>query len=163
MVTTFVVFSSSCEKYNGRRLNPLAVTTFPECSCSAIVCVIQSSTTGYTAANSSGVIAETPVAGEKADAVAIPSHKPIAIVLDFMNPCRSRWRLWGRWQAGVGSLFNTGRARCVLGSTRSGGQAPILCPRSLRFGTRDGFFWYLRTVQYLAIIGKKPSIVKGWK
>ena len=100
MVTTFVVFNSSCERYNGRRLNPLAVTTFPECSCSAIVCVIQSSTTGYTAANSSGVIAETPVAGEKADAVAIPSHKPIAIVLDFMNPRRPPRRLWGvLWQA----------------------------------------------------------------
>ena len=100
MVTTFVVFNSSCERYNGRRLNPLAVTTFPECSCSAIVCLIQSSTTGYTAANSSGVIAETTVAGEKADAVAIPSHKPIAVTLDFMNPRRSPRRLWGGlWQA----------------------------------------------------------------
>src|SRR6516164_5834287 len=119
---------------------------------------------GYTAVNSSGVIAETPVAGEKADAVASPSHKPIAIVLDFMNPCRSRRRLWGgRWEAGVGSLFNTERAWCVLEPTRSGGQDPVPCPRSLRFGTRDGFFWYLRTDQYLAIIGKKLSIVKGWE
>ena len=143
IVTTFVVFSWSCEKYNGRRLNPLEATVFAESSCSAIVCLIQSSTTGYTAANSSGVIAETLMAGEKADAVAIPSHKPIAIVLDFMNPCRSRWRLWGgRWQAGVGSLFNTGQARCVSEPTRLGGQAPVPCPRSLRFGTRDEFFQY---------------------
>ena len=100
IVTTFVVFSWSCEKYNGRRLNPLEATVFAESSCSAIVCLIQSSTTGYTAANSSGVIAETPMAGERADAVAIPSHKPIAIVLDFINPRRSPRRLWGGlWQA----------------------------------------------------------------